>query len=92
MAVISVTTSATELADGKKAGVVGATWAVIQNRGAADLYVDDVNTVTADDTATGGVKVPAGDTLSMPVSGSSKLYGIVASGTLNVAVNDAATP
>lgn len=92
MAIISVTTTATEVADGKKMGQVGAGWAVVQNLGAATVHIDDVNTVTADTAATGGVQIAPGDSFTYPVSGSTKLYGIVASGTVNVAVMSSAGP
>lgn len=91
MAVKSVTTTAAEIARGNGAGATSPTWCVIQNIGAATVYVDTVATVTADTAATGGLQIDAGGELSFPLWGTAKLYGVVAAGTVNIAINDSAT-
>jgi len=59
---------------------------LIQNNGSTVVYLG-ASTVTADATATGGMQVAAGATVTVPTTGaeSLELYGIVASGTADVA-------
>jgi hypothetical protein len=59
---------------------------LIQNLGATAVYLGG-STVTAGATATGGLQVPANATVTVPTTGAEPLalYGIVASGTANVA-------
>jgi hypothetical protein len=90
MAVKTVTTTAAEIGRGNGAGSSSPTWAVIQNLGAATVYVDTVDTVTADTAATGGLQIDAGGELSFPLWGTAKLYAVCASGTVTIAINDSA--
>jgi hypothetical protein len=59
---------------------------LIQNLGATTVYVGGPN-VTAGTTATGGLQVAANAIVNVPTTGAAAdgVYGIVASGTNNVA-------
>jgi hypothetical protein len=82
--VVSVGTTATQIASPgsvpENAGVL------IQNLGTAAVYLGG-STVTAGTTSTGGLQVAQNAIVSVPTTGaaSEPLYGIVASGTANVA-------
>jgi len=82
MAVVSVGITPTKLGSGQNVQV--------QNLSAVVVFVGGAN-VTADTTATGGIQLPA--TMTAPINiavpgtsvGQGSLYGIVATGTANVA-------
>lgn len=59
---------------------------LVNNGGSATLYLGG-STVTANTASTGGFPVAAGATVTVPTTGAEplSLYGIVASGTANVA-------
>jgi len=82
--VVSVGTTATLIATPssvpENAGVL------IQNLGASVVYIGG-STVTAGTTSTGGLQVAANAIVNVPTTGaaSEQIYGIVASGSVNVA-------
>ena len=82
--VVSVGTTATLIATPGSAPEQGGV--LIQNLGSSTLYLGG-STVTAGTTSTGGLQVAANASVSVPTTGSASesLYGIVASGTANVA-------
>lgn len=59
---------------------------LVQNNGTVAVFLGG-STVTADTTATGGISVAAGATVTVPTVGGAKadLYAVVATGTANVA-------
>lgn len=58
-----VTNTAAELVS---APLAGRKRIMVQNRGSKDVYLGDDNTVTADDAATGGIRVAKGASLELP--------------------------
>ena len=82
--VVSVGTTATPIAT--PSGAPENDGILVQNLGASTVYRGG-STVTAGTTSTGGFQVAANAILNVPTTGAASegLYGIVASGTANVA-------
>jgi hypothetical protein len=82
--VVSVGTTATLIAT--PSAVPDNEGIVVQNLGSVTVYLGR-STVTAGTTATGGLQLAANGVITVPTTGAATeaLYGIVASGTANVA-------
>jgi hypothetical protein len=82
--VVSVGTTATLIAT--PSAVPDNEGIVVQNLGSVTVYLGG-STVTAGTTATGGLQLAANGVITVPTTGAATeaLYGIVASGTANVA-------
>jgi len=82
--IISVTTSATKL---PTTSLVGRAYVSFQNVGSVTVYVGDL-TVTADTASTGGKQLRPYGIMTRPYDDTVDLYGIVATGTCDVIVEE----
>lgn len=82
--VVSVGTSATAL---PTTAMAGRNYVLLQNVGTATIYVGDAN-VTADTTSTGGTQILPYGFWYGEYDSSVTLYGIVASGTQNMVIEE----
>lgn len=82
--VVSITTSATKL---PTTPVVGREYVRIQNIGSATVYLG-ASTVTADTASTGGLQLLPQASWIAPYDHTVDVYGIVASGTCDVVVEE----
>jgi len=82
--VVSVGTSATAL---PTTAVVGRKYIEVQNVGSSTVYIGD-STVTADENATGGIQITPMAVWREDYDHTVVIYGIVASGTCKVVVEE----
>jgi len=83
-AVVTVGTTATALPTSAK---VGRKYIDVQNIGSSIIYIGD-STVTADETATGGIQLTPRAVWREPYDHTVTIYGIVATGTCKVVVGE----
>ena len=83
--ITSITTTATAI---PATALSGRKSLIIKNLGTATLYIGS-STVTADTAATGGFTLAQNDFFQADIGADTVLYGIVASGSQNVAIIEA---
>lgn len=76
-----VSTTAAEIA---ATPLAGRKRIMVQNRGTRAVYLGEDNTVTADDAATGGIRVARGATLELPWGEDLDIFAIAPAGTQNL--------